>query len=97
MHSQKLSRDQATLRTWARNHNKMKINIKLMGVLKKRTPANGSLELADGATIEDALQLLDISAAAVQVCTVNGTLERDLKRKLEVNDELSVVPPVGGG
>jgi sulfur carrier protein ThiS len=75
----------------------MKINIKLMGVLKDKTPADGTLDLAEGATIEEALDLLDISAETVQVCTVNGKLERDLQRQLSANDELSVVPPVGGG
>ncbi len=75
----------------------MKVNIKLMGVLKDKTPPDAALDLADGATILDALQLLDISSEAVQVCTVNGKLERDLQRPLGADDELSVVPPVGGG
>ena len=75
----------------------MKINIKLMGVLKDKTPADGTLELPDGATIADALGVLDISTDTVQVCTVNGKLERDLQRPLAADDEFSVVPPVGGG
>jgi molybdopterin converting factor small subunit len=75
----------------------MKIHIKLMGVLKDKTPADGTLDLADGATIEEALRVLDISTETVQVCTVNGTLERNLQRRLAADDELSVVPPVGGG
>ncbi|MDH3719022.1 MAG: MoaD/ThiS family protein [Planctomycetota bacterium] len=75
----------------------MKINIKLMGVLKDKTPADGTLDVPDGATIEEALRVLDISAETVQVCTVNGTLERNLQRTLAADDELSVVPPVGGG
>jgi molybdopterin converting factor small subunit len=75
----------------------MKIRIKLMGVLKDKTPADGTLDVPHGATIEEVLRVLDISTQTVQVCTVNGTLERNLQRTLAVDDELSVVPPVGGG
>jgi molybdopterin converting factor small subunit len=75
----------------------MKINIKLMGVLKDKTPSDGTLDLTDGATIADALTALGISSDTVQVCTVNGRLERDLQNPLAAGDELSVVPPVGGG
>jgi molybdopterin converting factor small subunit len=31
------------------------------------------------------------------VCTVNGVLERDRARVLDADDELAVIPPVGGG
>jgi sulfur carrier protein ThiS len=75
----------------------MEIRVKLMGVLKPKSPADGKLELPDGATIDDALRALDISAASVQVFTVNGQLVRDRSRVLSANDELSVLPPVGGG
>ena len=76
---------------------RMKIQIKLMGVLKDRTPEDGSLELTDGASVEDVLRALDIESERVQVITVNGSLERDRARVLEAGDELSVIPPVGGG
>ncbi len=75
----------------------MEIRVKLMGVLKPKSPDNGKLELADAATIDDALRALDIAAASVQVFTVNGQLVRDRSRVLSAGDELSVLPPVGGG
>ena len=75
----------------------MKIQLKLMGVLKSRTPEGGSIELADGSSVEDALRALAIESASVQVFTVNGSLERNRARVLEEGDELSVIPPVGGG
>jgi molybdopterin converting factor small subunit len=75
----------------------MKINIKLMGMLRDKTPDGGALELPDCAAISDALQALDIDASSVQVFTVNGQLQRDNSFALSDGDELSVIPPVGGG
>ncbi len=75
----------------------MIVRVKLMGVLKAKTPAGGQLELADGASIEDVLRMLDVPVASVQVFTVNGSLERDHKRVLSDGDDLSVLPPAGGG
>ena len=75
----------------------MKVQIKLMGMLKDKSPPNGQLELADGSTIADALATLDIAPEKVQVITVNGSVERDRSRDLSEGDELSMLPPVGGG
>lgn len=75
----------------------MQIRLKLMGMLKARTPPGGALELADGATIDDVLRALEIASKAIQVFTVNGRLERNRSRELAANDELSIIPPVGGG
>jgi sulfur carrier protein ThiS len=75
----------------------MKIAIKLMGMLKDRAPADGVLDVPDGATIWQVLAQLEIDATTVDVFTVNGKLERDKQRVLAANDELNVLPPVGGG
>lgn len=75
----------------------MIVRVKLMGTLKAKSPPGGTLELAAGATIADALQALNIAADSVQVFTVNGSLERNRDRVLGANDELSILPPVGGG
>ncbi len=75
----------------------MKVRLKLMGVLKTKTPEDGQLELEDGATIEDVLRALDVPVESVQVFTVNGSLERDRSRVLSDGDELSVLPPAVGG
>ncbi len=75
----------------------MRIRLKLMGVLKQQAPPSGQLDLPEGATIDDALRALEIPSESVQVFTVNGGLERNRERILVDDDELSVIPPVGGG
>jgi sulfur carrier protein ThiS len=75
----------------------MQIRLKLMGMLKTRTPPGGALEIAGGATIDDVLRALDINSPAIRVFTVNGEFERNRSRVLAANDELSAIPPVGGG
>jgi sulfur carrier protein ThiS len=75
----------------------MRIRLKLMGVLKARTPEGGVLEVADGATIEDALHALGLPPQATHAVTVNGQVERDRRRALAPDDELTIIPPVGGG
>ena len=75
----------------------MQIRVKLMGMLKARTPPGGTLDITAGATVGDVLCNLGIDPQAVRVCTVNGVLERDHRRVLDAGDELVVIPPVGGG
>jgi sulfur carrier protein ThiS len=75
----------------------MQIRLKLMGMLKATMPPGGVLEVAEGATIEDVLRALEIAPQKVRVFTVNGEFERNRSRVLVANDELSAIPPVGGG
>ena len=75
----------------------MQITVKLMGMLKDRAPTDGTLELSVGATILDVLTALEIEPETVQVFTVNGSLVRDKSHELHEGDELTVLPPVGGG
>ena len=75
----------------------MQIAVKLMGLLKPRTPAGGRIELAEGATITDALRVLEIDAPPTFMFSVNGQLERSRERTLSADDQLTILPPVGGG
>lgn len=75
----------------------MQIRLKLMGMLKSKAPASGALEVTDGATIDDVLRALEIAPQSIRVFTVNGEFERDRSRVLAPNDELTAIPPVGGG
>ena len=75
----------------------MQVRIKLMGFLKEKTPADGALALSEQATIADELTQLEIPPTSVQVLTVNGSIERNRDRVLAEGDELTILPPVGGG
>ena len=75
----------------------VEIQVKLMGVLKDKMPEDGRLELPDAGTIQDALDVLGIATETVHAVTLNGQLERDKSRRLSNDDELTVLPPVGGG
>jgi molybdopterin converting factor small subunit len=75
----------------------MQVRLKLMGMLKAKTPASGAIEVTDGATIDDVLRALEIAPQSIRVFTVNGEFERDRSRVLAPNDELTAIPPVGGG
>ena len=75
----------------------MKVRVKLMGMLKDRSPEDGELELSENATIGDVLTKLEIAPESIQACSVNGSIQRDQATPLSENDELIVLPPVGGG
>jgi len=75
----------------------MQIQVKLMGLLKDKTPADGCLQLDDEATIGQALCAMAIPNEKAQTFTVNGSFEQDRTRHLCDGDELTVIPPVGGG
>ena len=75
----------------------MQIKLKLMGMLKSKEPPDKLLEIEEGATIESVLHRLEIPVESVAVFTVNGRLTRDRAHALAAGDELSILPPVGGG
>ena len=75
----------------------MQIRVKLMGVLKAKEPQGNRLDLPDGSTVGEVLKMLDIPDQKVHTFSVNGSFDRDRQRKLESEDELMVLAPVGGG
>ena len=75
----------------------MKISLKLMGMLRQHAPENDELELPEHATIDDVIQTLKLESEAIQVFSVNGSIERDRHRQLNEADELTILPPGGGG
>ena len=68
-----------------------------MGMLKKYAPESGDLELEDSSTIGDVLKMIGIEGETIQAFSVNGSIERSRDRELTDDDELTVLPPVGGG
>ena len=79
----------------------MKVTLKLFASLRRYLPEghNGvscTLELSDGAKVEDVFNKLNIAENQPQIILVNGLFcgsDQDLKEA----DILSVFPPVAGG
>jgi len=75
----------------------MRVRVKLMGALKGKTPEGGTLELPDEATVDTLLATLEIDPRVVQVVMVNNKPQKDRTLPLSPDDELTILPPVGGG
>jgi sulfur carrier protein ThiS len=75
----------------------MNVDIKLLGILRGRTPPGGVLTLPADATLDDALQALALPTGHVQAVAINGRVERDRTRRLSDGDRLVILPPVSGG
>ena len=75
----------------------MEVRLKLMGNLRAKSPDGNTLDVLDGATIDDVLKALDIPSDHVHLVMVNDRHELDRSHALAPNDELMVMPPVGGG
>ena len=75
----------------------MQIRLQLMGALKAKSPPENLIEVCDGATIESLLESLDIEAGQVQIVMHNNRPQPDRSTPLSPDDQLTVVPPVGGG
>jgi sulfur carrier protein len=74
----------------------MKTTIKLFASLREGRFDSRSCELADGATVQDALNSLEISAAEAAILFLNGRHTQP-EQGLTEGDSLAVFPPVGGG
>ena len=78
----------------------MKIKVKVFATLRKYAPDESSgqqeLELAEGATVGDALTRLKIPEREVAFVFVNSARKK-LDEPLAEGDELGVFPPIAGG
>ena len=78
----------------------MKIRVKVFATLRKYAPDESSgeqeVELAEGATVGEALVRLKIPEREVAFVFVNST-RRKLDEALAAGDELGVFPPIAGG
>ena len=80
---------------------KMKIEANLYATLASYLPKqleNGScvIDIADGATVEDVLQQLNIPIGQVKLIFVDG-VHASRKSNLKDGSRLGIFPPVGGG
>ncbi len=78
----------------------MKVQVKVFATLRKYVADESSgeqdLELAEGATVGDALRELKIPEREVAFVFVNSTRKK-LDEPLTEGDELGVFPPIAGG
>jgi sulfur-carrier protein len=79
----------------------MRIQLKLYGTLRRLSPGGKAgapleLDLPDGATIQELIDLLEIPDEETKVSFVNN-LVRDKDYRLEDGDKVGIFPPVGGG
>ena len=75
----------------------MQVRVKLMGALKAKSPAGGTLEVPEDATIDAVLETLNIDSNSVHIVIVNNKPQGDRSQTLSADDELTILPPVGGG
>ena len=75
----------------------MELRVKLMGALKAKAPPGDRLSLADGTTIAGVLRALDIPDTHVQIVMVGGRPQPNRESVVHDGDELTILPPVGGG
>ncbi len=79
----------------------MNVRIKLFATLGRFSGHNlpgtpFELDLPDGATLQDLVDLLCLPAEEVKVCFVNGIV-RDIQFSLSTGDDIGIFPPIGGG
>ena len=74
----------------------MKVKIKLFANLRNYGPEEQEAELPEGATLEDAIKLLNLPEKIPMLKIVNGE-HRVLTRSLKEGDEIALFPPVAGG
>jgi sulfur carrier protein ThiS len=77
----------------------LKVQLQLYSILREKLPpeakGRGVFDLADGATLADLLQALNIRNNVV--ASVNGQHEPDRTRALQDGDEVKLFSSVGGG
>ncbi|MEK6234110.1 MAG: MoaD/ThiS family protein [Planctomycetales bacterium] len=66
-------------------------------MMQSKTPDDGVLDLPGDASLASVLEALEIDPKFVQIITVNGSMDRDHARALSENDEVFILPVVGGG
>ena len=80
----------------------MQIQIELFGMLRERMKerfpgGRGTVEVPDGATVQQAAEHLGIPELAGCVVMVDGQAQRDRGVPLSPGAKLTLIPPVAGG
>lgn len=74
----------------------MRIEIRLFATFREGREKKQILQLKEGTTILQVLDMLNIDKEEVAILLLNG-MDGSFDRKLKDEDVLSIFPPVGGG
>lgn len=72
------------------------VKVRLFANLRENRDKEIMIELGEGSTIKDIIEILNISREDAAILLVNG-LGAELDKILEDNDTVSIFPPLGGG
>lgn len=72
------------------------VKVRLFANLRENRDKEMMIELGEGSTIKDIIEILNISREDAAILLVNG-LGAELDKILEDNDTVSIFPPIGGG
>lgn len=75
---------------------KMRILVNLYSSLRSNRFAEAGIELPEGATVTDLLDKLRIPLKDVGVVVVNSR-SGTFQQKLNADDRITFIPPIGGG
>lgn len=93
---QSLLKNKRIVRHVLRSEN-MKITVKLFAMLSKYTSSSTlTIEIPQGATVNDLIKKLALPLSEVFNCTINGQ-NADFNTKLKDGDTVGFYPYIGGG
>lgn len=72
------------------------VKVRLFANLRENRDKEMMIELGEGSTIKDIIEILNISREDAAILLVNG-LGAELDKILEDKDTVSIFPPIGGG
>lgn len=72
------------------------IKVRLFANLRENRNKEMMIELGEGSTIKDIIEILNIPREDAAILLVNG-LGAELDKILDDNDTVSIFPPLGGG
>ncbi|HJX38766.1 MAG TPA: MoaD/ThiS family protein [Anaerolineae bacterium] len=73
-----------------------RVELRLVGLLKKYGPEQASIQIEPGQTVSDAILSLGVNPDLVAIVMVNGR-QRSKADLLEPGDKVKLLPMVGGG
>jgi molybdopterin converting factor small subunit len=78
----------------------MQVQVKLFSLLREHLPeeakGEGTIDLPEGATVEDLVEHLGI-VRRIRILSINGERETDRARPLQEGDNVRIFPFVVGG